>query len=222
MTTSPGTDHSQRWLWGTCLVALLVGIGVGRQHLGTVPSAPFRTEPIPASLADHLTLTHPFPARPDPAKLPGELLYSLYPTDPKIETSLAEQVRPMGFGLSDRWVTELLDSKLPNVSHTFAFRMRGQIRFTQPVNHLHVRSDNGYRILFRDTQGNESHMDDWTNSVTEDFYFQVTAEPGCYEVEIDYCNFHGNAYFDMWSEGKDIVFYPAGFTPAPTAPPPTK
>jgi hypothetical protein len=209
MKLPPRIEHAQRWLWGMCLVAFLVGIGLGWRSIEDVPPAPARTDEIPASVADHIVLTHPFPTRPDPATPPGSLLYSLFPTDPKLETSLAEEVHPAGFGLSDPWVMSLLDKKLPNINHAFAFRMRGQIRFMSAVNHLHLRSDNGYRITFRDAEGHEAHMDDWENSVTDDFYFKVIAEPGCYDIEIDFCNIHGNAYFDMWSEAKDIVFYPA-------------
>jgi hypothetical protein len=127
---------------------------------------------------------------------------------------VAEEVHPHTFDLGTPWVKALLDAKMPNVGNAFTFRMRGQIRFSAPVTDMHIRSDNGYRITFRDATGHEVHLDDWENSVTEDFYFQVTAEPGCYDIVIDFANVQGNAYFDLWSEAKDIRFFPAEATGA--------
>jgi hypothetical protein len=212
MTTHHRIDSRQRWLWGSCVAAFLIGIGLGWQHLGEAGPAPGGTLPIAASDLDHITLEHPFPARPDPAEEPGSLRFWLYPYDAMTGPPLADEVHPLVFELASPWVKTLLDKKLPNERHSFTFRMRGQISFSAPITHMHVRSDNGYRITFRDSTGHEGHMDDWEDAVTEDFYFQVTAEPGCYDIVIDFANVEGNAYFDLWSEAKDIRFFPAEAT----------
>ena len=214
MTTPRRIDAKARWLWGTCIAAFLIGLGVGWRHIGPAGPAPGGTSPIPASELDHVTLNHPFPARPDPEQFPGTLRIGLYPYDDMTGKPLAEEVHSHVFALDTPWVKALLDEKMPNVNRAFTFRMRGQIRISSPVTDMHIRSDNGYRITFRDSTGREVHVDDWEDNVTEDFYFQIRAEPGCYDVVIDFANVQGNAYFDLWSEAKDICFYPADPTPS--------
>lgn len=190
-------------------MTFLVGLGLGWRTIHDPALATTGATVIAPSNLDQLVLMNPFPARQPPAEARGSLRMWLYSNVALDEPSVAEGVHPVAFDLETPWLKTLLAEKLTNRQNIFSVRMRGQIYLPARVNHLHLKSDNGYRVRLRDAQGKEARVENWLNEVTEDFYFQVTAEPGCYEIEIDFTNIQGGAFFDLWSESKDIAFYPA-------------
>lgn len=52
MTTPTGIDPAGRWLWASCVAALLIGMGIGWWHIPKVGPAPARTTNIPAAPAE--------------------------------------------------------------------------------------------------------------------------------------------------------------------------
>lgn len=214
MTNRLSPETQQRWIWWVCATTFVIGLGAGWWNIHEETPAPVGPPVIAASNLDQIILAHPFPDQP-PAPSPGKLRIRLYPNVDLREPSFAEVVQPVAFGLDTPWFQVLWDKKLPNLAHTFSARMNGQIRFSAPVTHMHIRSDNGYKVFLRDAQGKTSVLDNWGDDVTYDFLFQVTAEPGCYEIEIDYNNYQGNGFFDLWSEEGDITYYPAPAAAAP-------
>jgi hypothetical protein len=130
-------------------------------------------------------------------------------------------VEPLAFDLDNtHWLQDLVLKKVNHSDNSFALKLRGLICFSAAVTEMHLKCDNGYRILLRDAHGKEMHLDDWQDAVTMDLAFQVTAQPGCYEIEIDYCNLTGGANFDLWSTSGEISFYPDEITgPKPAASP---
>lgn len=215
MSRPSNLDSNARWLWGGCFAALLVGAFLGWRTIRDRPLLPIGNTVIPQSTYDQLTLTDPFPARPAPSEPPGSLRMWMYRAADMGDAPLAEVVHPVAFDLNTPWVKALLDQKIRSADNAFTLKMRGQISLSARVTHLHLKSDNGYRVRLRGRQGPDARVENWANDVTNDFEFTVTAEPGCYEIEIDFNNVQGDAFFDLWSEAKDIALYPADAAPSP-------
>lgn len=202
-------DHRRRWLGWCCLATFLAGVLLGWRTIGDDRLLPLGKTVIPPSTYHQLALANPFPARPTPTETPGSLRIWLYRMADMGDPPLAETVHPVAFDLDTPWVRALLQEKNPTVENSFTLKMRGQIRFAAPLTQMHLKSDNGYRVRLRGREGKEAMVENWANDVTTDFLFFVTAEPGWYEIEIDYNNVQGGAFFDLWSDASDIAFMPA-------------
>lgn len=205
----------RRWPWVLPVAAFLLGLGLGwwTIHSKREPL------PIPTSIAvstiDHMVLDHPLPGGDSPALPANALRLWLFPNADLDGAPLAEVVMPPAFDLQTPWLKELLAAKLPNnPDNIFAVRMRGEIRFSSGQTKLHIHSDNGFRICFRNSAGEERRIDNWVNDVTDDFEFEVSAEPGRYEIEIDYFNGDGDAHFRIWADSATIQFLPVAPPPA--------
>jgi hypothetical protein len=218
MNPEMGTKPRHRWPWALPPAAFLIGLSFGWRTIHS------KSEPllIPTSIAvsriDHLALDQPLPGNGRPRPSTSALRCSLFPTKEMEGAPLAEAVELPSFDLQTPWLKQLLAEKLPrNPTNAFAGKMLGLIEFSSNQTKLHICSDNGFRIRIRNSVGEERLIDNWVDDITDDFELQVSAEPGRYEIEIDYFNSDGDAYFCLWADPATIQFLPipqTALTPA--------
>jgi hypothetical protein len=168
---------------------------------------------IPRSEETGLRLDHPLPANGSPANPTGCLRLWLYRGRELAGVPLAEVAEPPVFDLRTPWLKDLIDGELAHSADNFSLRMRGWITFPSSATMVHLRSDNGYRLRFRNALGDEQKLDHWVDDVTDDSMFTVVAEPGRYEIEIDYFNGGGGFFFEI-SSMPQVEFEPAEAPPA--------
>jgi hypothetical protein len=198
MNSNLSLEPRDRWLWWTCGTAFLIGMALGWRVIRS-ESKPL---PILASINQFeetgLKLKHPLPRNVSPANPAGSLRFWLYSGRELAGLPLAQVVKPPVFNPGTPWLQAFIDEKLAHSSDNFSLRMQGWIVFSSPLTMVHLRSDNGYRIRFRNALGEVQRFDHWVDEVTDDFAFKVAAEPGRYEIEIDYFNGGGGLFFETW------------------------
>jgi hypothetical protein len=123
---------------------------------------------------------------------------SLYSGRELAGPTLAVVEEPPVFGTYSLWLKMLFEEKLGGSSSNFSLKMRGWVTFLSKHTIMHLRSDDGYRIRFRNAAGEERCLVHWMENATEDLAIGIDAEPGRYEIEIDYFNAGGNFYFQFW------------------------
>ena len=187
-----------QWIWWTCGAAFGIGMALGWRKIHS------ENEPLPAPQCIHqlerddLKLDHPLSRDARRANPPGNLRIWLFSGRVLAGPPLAVVGKPPFLGTDSPWMKALIDEKLNHSSDNFSLKMRGWITFSSPRTIMHLRSDDGYRIRFRNALGEERSMVHWVEDVTEDLPFGVVVEPGRYEIEIDYFNAGGNFYFQFW------------------------
>lgn len=216
MPANLNPEPRNRWLWWMCGLGLLAGMALGwrtiRSESEPLPSLASLTAAEPVSLR----LDHPLSGEVAPASSAGNLRMWLHAGRELAGPPLAEVVQPPVFGNGTAWLSALINEKLGRVSDNFSLQMRGWATFSAARTMVHIRSDNGFRIRFRNALGKELMLEHWVDDVTEDFVFCAVAEPGRYQVEIDYFNGVGGYFFEI-SCAPPAVFEPA-IDPPPAAP----
>jgi hypothetical protein len=208
MISDPNPEPRYRWLlWPGC-AAFLIGVAMGVRVIRT-ESAPL---PIPSSIPrfaqDDLKLDHPLFGDPLPANLRGNLRIWLYDGRELAGPPLAVAVQPPAFDVNSQWLTTLIKEKITHIPRARSITMRGWITFSSPHTMLHLRSENGYRVRFRNALGAECSLVHWEDDVTEDFACGAVVEPGRYEIEIVYFSAGGDGFFEIWGT-PEVQFDPA-------------
>jgi hypothetical protein len=208
MTPDPSPEPRYFWLLVTGCAAFLLGVALGVRAIRT-ESAPL---PIPASIPrleqDGIKLDHPLFGDPPPANLRGNLRIWLYAGRELAGPPLAVEVQPPSFSVNSQWLTTLIKEKITHTPRDRSITMRGWISFSSPRTLLYLRSENGYRVRFRNAMGTECSLVHWEDDSTRDYACGVVAEPGRYEIEIDYFCVGGNGYFEIWGT-PEVQFDPA-------------
>jgi hypothetical protein len=208
MIPDPSPEPRYRWLLWTGCAAFLVGVAMGVQAIRT-ESAPL---PIPSSIPrfeqDGMKLDHPLSGDPLPANLRGNLRVWLYDGCELAGPPLAVAVQPPVFDVNSQWLKTLINEKITHIPRARSITMRGWISFSSPCTMLHLRSENGYRVRFRNALGTECSLVHWEDDTTKDFACGAVVEPGRYEIEIDYFCVGGNGYFEIWGT-PEVQFDPA-------------
>ena len=208
MISDTNPEPRYRWLLWTGGAAFLIGAAMGVRVIRT-ESAPL---PISRSIArfaqDDLKLDHPLAGDPLPENLRGNLRIWLYAGRELAGPPLAVVVQPPAFDVNSQWLTTLIKEKITHIPRARSITMRGWISFSSPRTLLHIRSENGYRVRFRNALGTECSLVHWEDDTTGDFAGGVVVEPGRYEIEIDYFCVGGNGYFDIWGT-PEVQFDPA-------------
>jgi hypothetical protein len=199
MPSNPNPEARDRWLWWMCGFVLLTGMALGWRTVHwesePLPVLTFLTAPEPA----RLRLDHPLPGRVAPANSSGNLRIWLYSGRELAGPPLAEVVESPAFDNGTSWLGPLINEKLGHVSDNFSMTMRGWVTFSAFRTMVHIRSDNGFRIRFRNGLGQEQKLEHWVDDVTEDYVFCAVAERGRYQIEIDYFNGVGGFFFKIWT-----------------------
>lgn len=215
MPTNLNPETRDRWLWWMCGLGLLAGMALGwraiRSEGEPLPILTSLTAPEPV----YLRLDHPLSSQAAPASFAGNLRIWLYSGRELAGPPLAEVVQPPVFDNGTSWLGAFINGKLGHVSDNFSMRMQGWATFSAPRTMVHIRSDNGFRIRFRNALGKELTLEHWVDDVTEDFVFCAVAEPGRYQIEIDYFNGMGGYFFGA-SCAPQAEFEPAT-DPSPSA-----
>jgi hypothetical protein len=208
MNSNVSPEPRNCWIWWTCCTALFVGLAMGWR---TILSHNERL-PVPTTIAEFkredLKLDHPLPADAQSANPPGSLRYWIYSGRKLAGRPLTIVAQPPAFDLYTPWLKALIDEKLPRASHECSIKMRGWIIFSSPRTIIHLKSENGYRIRFRNALGAERSLEHWAEDWTEDSIFGAVVEPGRYEIEIDYFSAGPGRYFEIWGSPQ-VEFAPA-------------
>jgi hypothetical protein len=208
MIPNPSLEPRYRWLLWTCCAAFLIGVAMGVRKIRT-ESAPLPiTNSIPRLEQDDIKLDHPLSGDPPPANLRGNLRVWLYSGRELAEPPLAVAVQPPVFDVNTPWLKALIDEKISHIPRDRSIKMRGWISFSSPRTMLHLRSENGYRVRFRNALGAECSLVHWEDDVTEDFACGAVVEPGRYEIEIVYFSAGGDGFFEIWGT-PEVQFDPA-------------
>jgi hypothetical protein len=183
-----------------CGLGFLAGIGLGSRAIRS------ESEPFPiltfltAPAAVPVTLDHPLPSQMASAGTAGSLQIWLFAGRELAGPPLAEVVQPPVFDNGTVWLNRLIYDKLNGSSDNFSMKMRGWVTFSAPRTRVYVKSDDGFRIRFRNALGKEQTLEHWVDGETEGFVFCAVAEPGRYQVEIDYYNNTGEFSFGTSSD----------------------
>jgi hypothetical protein len=171
-----------------CGLGFLAGMALGlraiRSDSDPLPIVTSLTAPEPV----YLGLDHPLRSQVAPAGSAGSLQIRLYSGRELAGPPVAEVLQPPVFDKNTQWLGALINEKLGGVSDNFSMKMRGWIAFSATRTRMHIRSDDGFRIRFRNALGKELTLEHWEDGVTQDFVFCAVAEPGWYQVEIEYFN----------------------------------
>jgi len=197
MLTNPTPESRNGWLWLICGLGLLAGMALGWRAIRAT-SVPL---PIPTAITAPeplcLKLDHPLSGGVASPGSAGSLRIWLYSGRELAGPPLAEVVQPPIFDYSAPWLSAFINEKLDHNPNNFSAKMRGRVAFSVPRTMVRIRSDNGFRIRFRNASGKELTLEHWLDDVTDDFAFCAVAEPGLYEIEIDYFNGVGGYYFGV-------------------------
>lgn len=197
MQTDPSAEARNGWLWFVSSLALLAGMALGWRTMRSQNSPLPTVTSLSFGEPGTLKFNHPFPGGPVQAGRAGDLRISLYSGRELAGAPVATVVKPPVFYNGTQWLGELVAEKLARSSDNFSMKMRGWITLTSSRTNLHLRSDNGFRIRLRNALGQEQKLEHWVDDVTDDSAFAVVAEPGRYEIEIDYFNGVGDYFFQM-------------------------
>lgn len=197
-------SRTDRLVASLILAAFLAGWGYGR-YLVQIDQVPVQgATSLAPTRFDILTLSAPLGEVASPAN--GKLHIKVF-ASPDLNTPLLGEFRESpNFTLESPWLRALVDQRLAAPDSPFGATMCGKIRFVAPETRLHLKVDNGYRLRLRNARGEVQSVEDWSGDVIQDFSFLVRAEPGVYEIEIDYANFGGDANFRLWSDTSEIEF----------------
>lgn len=213
MQPNPSAEPRDRWLWWMCGLGLLAGLALGWRTIRSEPAPlPIATS-LSLSASDGLRLSHPLPQRAAAADATGELSIAVYSGRQPDGTPVAEVTKPPVFDNGTQWLSELVNERLAKSSNNLSMRMRGWITFSAARTVVHVRSDDGYRIRFRNALGEDQKLEHWVDDVTEDRVVDVVAEPGRYQIEIEYFNGVGG-YFFQFSANPGSGLAPATDSPS--------
>jgi hypothetical protein len=197
MLTNPNPESRNYWLWLICGLGLLAGMTLGLRAI-RVASEPL---PILTSITAPeplcMKLDHPLSGGVTSAGSTGSLRIWLYAGRELAGPPLAEVVQSPIFDYGTSWLGGFINEKLDHNPNNFSAKMRGWVAFPMPRTMVRIRSDNGFRIRFRNAVGKEQTLEHWVDDVTDDFAFCAVAEPGMYEIEIDYFNGVGGYYFGV-------------------------
>jgi hypothetical protein len=200
-----------------CGLGLLAGMALGwraiRSESEPLPILTSLTAPEPVCLR----LDHPLSSQAAPAGSAGSLRIWLYSGREPAGPPVAEVVQPPAFDNGTSWLSALINEKLGRVSDNFSMKMLGWVTFFASRTMVHIRSDDGFRIRFRNALGKELTQEHWVDGVTEDFVFCAVAEPGRYQIEIDYFNSTGGFFFGTSSDPQ-VAFAAATDSLPPAAP----
>jgi hypothetical protein len=206
-------EHWYRRIWWIGGAAFLIGVAVGVREIRTERAPLPVASSIPRFEQDAIRLDHPLTGDLSPASLKGNLRLWLYSGRELAGPPLAATVQRPAFDGDTPWLKALIAEKIPRVPPARSIRMRGWISFSSPVTVLHLRSENGYRVRFRNALGAERRLVHWEDDVTWDFACGVAAEPGRYEIEVEYFSVGGWGLFEIWGT-PEVQFDPQPEAPA--------
>lgn len=212
MIPDPSPEPRYRWLLVTGCVAFLLGVALGVRAIRTESSPLPKPDSIPQLGQDDIKLEHPLAGNPPPANLRGNLRIWLYAGRELAGPPLAEVVQSPDFDVNTAWLKTLIENKFSQIPRARSITMRGWISFSSPRTLLYLRSENGYRVRFRNALGAECSLVHWEDDSTRDYACSAVVEPGRYEIEIDYFCVGGNGYFEIWGT-PEVQFDPAPETP---------
>ena len=213
MNPNPGLEPQSRWLWWICGTVFLLGAALGWRAIRTVNGQLPVSGSLPRFERVDLSLNHPLPGTAAPATAAGNLRLWLYSGHELAGPPLATAVEPPAFDRFTPWLRALFDKRLARDLSDFSVKMRGWIVFSSPYTIVHLRSEKGYRIRFRNALGEEQRLEHWVDNWVEDAGFGAVVAPGRYEIEIDYFNIGDGGYFEMWGSPR-VEFEPATDPPA--------
>ncbi len=208
MKPIPSLVPRSQLIWWTCGAAFVIGLALGSRKIHSKNELLPAPQSIRELKRDELKLDHPLSRDPRRANPPGKLRIWLFSGRALAGPPLAVVEEPPILGTYSPWLNALINEKLNHSSDNFSLKMRGWITFSSPRTIMHLRSDDGYRIRFRNALGEERSIVHWVEDVTEDLPFGALVEPGRYEIEIEYFNAGGNFFFELWGTPQ-VEFEPA-------------